>query len=826
MASASTKRKPIDDNAIDWLLVKHAESDDAIRATRGAFDYLRQLKQSIPTPVVSSTRAITLDDDDADGLRGGLDGSHGITEAELAEREEYAQQERDNLILTSDDDDDSPWGEQRQQSGSMARSRMGDAAARKARGEGGGVRRVVRTRECVLRLKLLDAEGKDVGVAHRLSVSERQLKQGAARPAAARAPAPQPAVRLDRTRREEEMLEKALRLSQQEFVAAGGRLHEERVGEGEREAACGVDGGGTSGSDEEEDRPLRRRRGKGRGKANGVARGTASSAGSGSEAAAGEAPAAAPAAAPPPAAAPASEEDEMDSDDELAARVIAFRRAAEAHARAGLEAPPVDPRLGLRIAALPRAPREGSSAPPPRAHAAAPPPPPPHQQARPKPPVEGPPARNGPWDSVASSGAPGAAAVRGGEAKGNGEGEKAEGRPAALKFEWSTKASGERRPKERRPELQEARMRGAREGNGVPPRSRSTEGGVARRGSWTSRVENGVGGKEARANGVDKEEKGRGDKDRDKQERSEKGREEPPKLQFNWAVKRQRSQQRSPERVRRRDAREPSPPAAVAPREGDVVKYIGGVPVVMQPASEAEGGKARRGGDEDQQVVGQPESVAAAELNGGAAREGGDGTPSSGGEINVEGQTNATAAENSSEAISLLWEAEVDYGELSMSDEASDADGELVQVEPGEDTTNGRVANGEANGEAKPVTMIAGVPAYASDAAPAAAAPAGGKLTFSWVSKTVSEQPGHRARHRPNHSRGLASDGAAGRLKGRPLGAKRGEGAARRVEAKGPGGAREQEIRERAPAVEGLAPGSLKWSTKIERGAGARGKSR
>ena len=70
---------------IDWLDIRHDESEPVVEATRSALHYLRTLKQSIPTgpaPVVTNH-------DDADETEDGdaLEGSQGITKRELLERQ-------------------------------------------------------------------------------------------------------------------------------------------------------------------------------------------------------------------------------------------------------------------------------------------------------------------------------------------------------------------------------------------------------------------------------------------------------------------------------------------------------------------------------------------------------------------------------------------------------------------------------------------------------------------------------------------------------------------------------------------------------------------
>ena len=70
---------------IDWLEIRHDESEPVVEATRSALHYLRTLKQSIPTgpaPVVTNH-------DDADETEDGdaLEGSQGITKRELLERQ-------------------------------------------------------------------------------------------------------------------------------------------------------------------------------------------------------------------------------------------------------------------------------------------------------------------------------------------------------------------------------------------------------------------------------------------------------------------------------------------------------------------------------------------------------------------------------------------------------------------------------------------------------------------------------------------------------------------------------------------------------------------
>ena len=59
MAGASKRKAAVDDAVIDWLLVKHEESEDVTRATQGALDYLRHLKRGIPTPEVEAAACVS-----------------------------------------------------------------------------------------------------------------------------------------------------------------------------------------------------------------------------------------------------------------------------------------------------------------------------------------------------------------------------------------------------------------------------------------------------------------------------------------------------------------------------------------------------------------------------------------------------------------------------------------------------------------------------------------------------------------------------------------------------------------------------------------------
>ena len=71
---------------IDWLEIRHEESDAIVEATRSALHYLRTLKQSIPTgpaPVVTSAAEEAEETEDSDAL----EGSQGITKRELLERQ-------------------------------------------------------------------------------------------------------------------------------------------------------------------------------------------------------------------------------------------------------------------------------------------------------------------------------------------------------------------------------------------------------------------------------------------------------------------------------------------------------------------------------------------------------------------------------------------------------------------------------------------------------------------------------------------------------------------------------------------------------------------
>ena len=71
---------------MDWLEIRHDESDAIVEATRNALHYLRTLKQGIPTPpaaVVSSAAEEAEETEDSDAL----DGSQGITKRELLERQ-------------------------------------------------------------------------------------------------------------------------------------------------------------------------------------------------------------------------------------------------------------------------------------------------------------------------------------------------------------------------------------------------------------------------------------------------------------------------------------------------------------------------------------------------------------------------------------------------------------------------------------------------------------------------------------------------------------------------------------------------------------------
>ena len=54
------------DKQLDWLLIRHDDSEATEKATQKAFQYLRALKQSIPTPglSVSAAPAVLADDED------------------------------------------------------------------------------------------------------------------------------------------------------------------------------------------------------------------------------------------------------------------------------------------------------------------------------------------------------------------------------------------------------------------------------------------------------------------------------------------------------------------------------------------------------------------------------------------------------------------------------------------------------------------------------------------------------------------------------------------------------------------------------------------
>ena len=74
--------------AIEWLLIKHEESGEAIEATRGALECLRHVKRGIPTPEVqmAACEGIAASDDaeSDDGDETRVDGSGGIMKGELA----------------------------------------------------------------------------------------------------------------------------------------------------------------------------------------------------------------------------------------------------------------------------------------------------------------------------------------------------------------------------------------------------------------------------------------------------------------------------------------------------------------------------------------------------------------------------------------------------------------------------------------------------------------------------------------------------------------------------------------------------------------------
>ena len=113
---------------VDWLEIRHDESDAVVDATRNALHYLRTLKQGIPTPEVVVTSAA---DDASEAVEDaeGIDGSQGITKRELLERQVrlhatsppptaplaarsrfcaqyYARQERENVLDDSDEEDE------------------------------------------------------------------------------------------------------------------------------------------------------------------------------------------------------------------------------------------------------------------------------------------------------------------------------------------------------------------------------------------------------------------------------------------------------------------------------------------------------------------------------------------------------------------------------------------------------------------------------------------------------------------------------------------------------------------------------------------------
>ena len=71
---------------IDWLEIRHDESDAIVESTRSALHYLRTLKQSIPTgpaPLVVTQAEEAEETEDSDAL----EGSQGITKRELLERQ-------------------------------------------------------------------------------------------------------------------------------------------------------------------------------------------------------------------------------------------------------------------------------------------------------------------------------------------------------------------------------------------------------------------------------------------------------------------------------------------------------------------------------------------------------------------------------------------------------------------------------------------------------------------------------------------------------------------------------------------------------------------
>ena len=135
---------------IDWLEIRHDESDAIVEATRSALHYLRTLKQSIPTgpaPVVTNAAEEAEEIEDTDAL----EGSQGITKRELLERQVdlppnptrcaalathghhrpwqyYSRQERENVLEDEDEEDEED------EEGAQAEG----AKTEKARGSRGG----------------------------------------------------------------------------------------------------------------------------------------------------------------------------------------------------------------------------------------------------------------------------------------------------------------------------------------------------------------------------------------------------------------------------------------------------------------------------------------------------------------------------------------------------------------------------------------------------------------------------------------------------------------------------------------------------------------
>jgi len=217
------------DKQLDWLLVRHDESEVVTQATEKAFQYLFALKQGIPTPAVSVRVAPCAIADEGSDEDQACDGSFGLTREEELFREREALRERARYGGESSTDDEGTTAEPK-----LARKRSeGHAAPRAVRAVGSHRhrRRPSRRRECTLRLRLTTPEGADASMVLRMAVPDdeppKRAHSVAGAPSTSDAVPPTEPER-QRNRggwlgREAAMLQEAIEQSMREYdVAHGG----------------------------------------------------------------------------------------------------------------------------------------------------------------------------------------------------------------------------------------------------------------------------------------------------------------------------------------------------------------------------------------------------------------------------------------------------------------------------------------------------------------------------------------------------------------------------------------------------------------------------